>query len=43
MAERARQNALESEDAQDAVREVAFWSQKGQQGMVQVAEARSSG
>ena len=33
LAEHARQQVLESDDAQDAVRKVAFWSQKSQQGM----------
>lgn len=31
-AERARQQALGGQDAQDAVRKAAFWSSKGQQG-----------
>jgi hypothetical protein len=33
LAERARQQALESQDAQDAIRKAAFWSFKGEQGM----------
>jgi hypothetical protein len=32
LAERARQQALEGQDAQGAVRKAAFWSYKGQQG-----------
>jgi hypothetical protein len=32
LAERARQEALGGEDAQEAVRKTAFWSSKGQQG-----------
>lgn len=32
LAERAYQQALEGQDAQDAVRKVTFWSSKGQQG-----------
>jgi hypothetical protein len=33
LAEHARQQALAGQDAQDEVRKIAFWSQKGQQGM----------
>ena len=32
LAERARQEALEGEDAQDSVRKAAFWTYKGEQG-----------
>jgi hypothetical protein len=40
LAERARQQALAAQDAQDEVRKVAFWSQKGQQGMGPGGEAK---
>ena len=32
LAEHARQQALEGQDPQDAVRKAAFWTYKGQQG-----------